>query len=572
MEPTGPWTERPWTTAYAPGVPDDIPEVTETLVDMVDRSVRRHRRTTALVFFGARTTYGDLGERIARAAAGLRRLGVQAGDRVALVMPNCPQHVVAFYAVLRLGAVVVEHNPLYTPRELRHQFEDHGAQVAIVWDRTADVVAELPSDVRPRHIVAVDMTAEMPFGKRAALRLPVPAAREARAKLTARPRSRGVIAWRKLVGGRRLPRRHRRPSVDDVAILQYTSGTTGTPKGAILTHRNLRANAMQGRAWVPGLREGEETFYGVLPLFHAYGLTLCLTFAMSIGAKLVLFPTFDAALVADAAKADPPTFLPGVPPVYDALARSAAHGAIDVSTVRFAISGAMSLPLATVRRWEEATGGLLVEGYGMTETSPVALGNPIGPTRRPGTVGVPFPGTDIRVVRIDDPSAEVGPGEAGELLLRGPQVFAGYWKRPEETAAALLPGGWLRTGDIVTVSDDGFVTVVDRIKELIITGGYNVAPHEVEETLEAHPDVVAAAVVGLRRPDGSEQVAAAVEIAEGRVFDDGALRDFCRAHLADYKIPRRIVRMDELPRSLVGKVLRREVRDRMTAGRGATEK
>ncbi|QBR74846.1 long-chain-fatty-acid--CoA ligase [Microbacterium sediminis] len=565
---SNPWETRPWTAQYAPGVPADIGEVTESLVDMMERSVRTCRRKPALVFFGATIDYRELGERIARAAGGLRRLGVRKGDRVALVLPNCPQHVIAFYAVLSLGAIVVEHNPLYTPRELRHQFEDHEADVAIVWDKTADAVAGLPSDARPTHIVAVDLTDEMPFRTRLALRLPIKRARESRAKLTGRPAARGLIPWRRLLGARPLPRRHPRPAVDDVALLQYTSGTTGDPKGVILTHRNLRANAMQGRAWVPGLREGRETFYGVLPLFHAYGLTLCLTFAMSMGATLVLFPTFDAGLVADAAKKDPPTFLPAVPPIYDALARAAGQGVIDLSTIRFAISGAMSLPLATVRRWEEATGGLLVEGYGMTETSPVALGNPMGPTRRPGTVGVPFPGTDIRVTSPDDPSVDVPAGERGELLLRGPQVFAGYWRRPEATAESLLPGGWVRTGDIVTVAEDGFVTVVDRIKELIITGGYNVAPHEVEETLEAHPDVDAAAVVGLRRPDGSEQVAAAVQLREGRTFDAGALRDYARTHLADYKVPRRIVQMDELPRSLVGKVLRREVRERMAAGEG----
>lgn len=568
MGASDPWSGRPWTAQYAQGVPDDIGEVSESLVDMMARSVRRFRRKPALVFFGATIHYGELGERIERAAEGLRRLGVRKGDRVALVLPNCPQHVVAFYATLRLGAIVVEHNPLYTPRELRHQFEDHEAQVAVVWDKAADAVAELPGDARPRTIISVDLTEELPFGRRLALRLPVKKAREARRRLTGRPKARGLVPWRRIVSSRRLSRRHARPAVEDIALLQYTSGTTGDPKGVILTHRNLRANAMQGRAWVPGLREGEETFYGVLPLFHAYGLTLCLTFAMSMGAKLVLFPTFDAGLVADAAKADPPTFLPAVPPIYDALSRAAGQGAIDLSTIRFAISGAMSLPLATVRRWEEATGGLLVEGYGMTETSPVALGNPMGPTRRPGTVGVPFPGTDIRVVSPDDPSTDVPPGERGELLVRGPQVFSGYWRRPDETAQTLLPGGWVRTGDIVTMAEDGFVTVVDRIKELIITGGYNVAPHEVEETLEAHPDVEAAAVVGLRRPDGSEQVAAAVEVRAGRPFDAAALRDYCRTHLADYKVPRRIVQMDELPRSLVGKVLRREVRERM-AGEGS---
>lgn len=326
---------------------------------------------------------------------------------------------------------------------------------------------------------------------------------------------------------------------------------------------------MQGRAWVPGLRDGEETFYAVLPLFHAYGLTLCLTFALSIGAKVVLFPTFDLGLVTDAARTSPPTFLPAVPPIYDQLARAAGRGTVDLSSVRFAISGAMSLPVETVRRWEEATGGLLVEGYGMTEASPVALGNPMGPTRRPGTVGVPFPSTEIRVVDPDDPDVDVPTGEPGELLLRGPQVFQGYWGRPGETAEALLPDGWLRTGDIAEVSPDGFVTIVDRRKELIITGGFNVAPSEVENALEAHPDVVAAAVVGLPRSSGGEEVAAAVVLREGAAEDMEGLRDFCRTRLTAYKVPRRITAVDDLPRSLIGKVLRREVRDRLLAARGA---
>lgn len=322
---------------------------------------------------------------------------------------------------------------------------------------------------------------------------------------------------------------------------------------------------MQGRAWVPGLVDGKETFYGVLPLFHAYGMTLCLTFAMSIGAKLVLFPTFDLGLVTKAARTSPPTFLPAVPPIYDQLARAASRGTIDLSTVRFAISGAMSLPVATVQRWEEATGGLLVEGYGMTESSPVALGNPMGRSRRPGTVGVPFPSTEIRVVDPADTDVDMPVGERGELLIRGPQVFQGYWGRSGDTADVLLADGWLRTGDIAEVSPDGFVTIVDRLKELIITGGFNVSPSEVEDALEAHPDVVAAAVVGLPRASGGEEVAAAVVLREGATLDSGALRDFCRTRLTPYKVPKRITAVDELPRSLIGKVLRRQVRDRMLA-------
>lgn len=556
-----PYDDRPWLEHYAADVPAEIDEPAETLVDMIDDAVARFHGRTALEFFGAETSYRSLGEQIASAADGLRRLGVRAGDRVALVLPNCPQHVVAFYAVLRLGAIAVEHNPLYTPPELRHQFEDHGAVVAIVWNSLADTVAEFPSDIRPRAIVSVDLTRALPFGKRLALRLPIPAAMRSRAALTSTPRARGLVEWKRLVSGRKLAKRHPRPSLDDTAVLQYTSGTTGSPKGAVLSHRNLRANAMQSRAWVPGLRLGEEVFYGVLPLFHAYGLTLCLTTAMSVGARLVLFPKFDTKLVLDAARHSPPTFLPAVPPIYDALVTAAAKQPDALAHIRFAISGAMSLPVTTVDTWESVTGGLLVEGYGMTESSPISIGNPMGPTRRPGTVGVPFPSTEIRVVDPAEPANDRAKGETGELLVRGPQVFQGYWRRPAETADTLLPGGWLRTGDIVHVSDDGFVTIVDRVKELIITGGFNVSPSEVERALLTHPDVLAAAVVGLPRAEGGEVVAAGVQLREGAVLEETALRDFVRSSLTPYKVPKRIEPFDELPRSLIGKVLRREVRD-----------
>ncbi|MCK6080052.1 AMP-binding protein [Microbacterium sp. EYE_5] len=555
---------RPWLTAYADGVPHDIDPVDETLVDLLDHAVARYGKNVATEFFGAETTYADLGEQVSRAANALRRLGVEKGDRVALVLPNCPQHIVAFYAALRLGAIVVEHNPTYTARELRHQFEVHEAVVAIVWDKVADIVAEFPSDVAPSAIIAVDMTDALPFAKRAALRLPVPAVRERREAMTSKPTARGVIRWSQFVKTRPLRAKHPAPGLDDIALLQLTSGTTGMPKAAVLSHRNLRSNAAQGRAWVPGLREGEEVFYAVLPMFHAYGLTLCLTFAVSIGARIVLFPKFDVDLVVGALKKSPPTFLPGVPPIYDALSRASTRKDVDLSSIRFAISGAMSLPVPTVTRWEEATGGLLVEGYGMTETSPVALGNPIGPTRRPGTVGVPFPSTEIRVVDPDDPMTDRAFGEPGELLVRGPQVFQGYWRRPEETASVLLEDGWLRTGDIVTVSEDGFVTVVDRVKELIITGGFNVSPSEVEQVLALHPDVDAVAVVGVARPTGGEDVVAAVVSKPGAVFDASGLKDFARSHLASYKVPRRVVQVDDLPRSQIGKVLRRQVREQLT--------
>ena len=550
---------RPWLRHYAEGVAPDIELPEGSLVDLLDNAVATFGDRVALEFFGAEVTYTELGRRVARAAEGLRRLGVGPGDRVGLVLPNCPEHIVAFYAVLRLGAVVVEHNPLYTKSELAHQFEDHGASVAVVWDKVAPLVQGLPG---VEHVVAVDITASMPLTKRLALRLPVSRARTARASMTGP--APGALPWTRLLAHDPLDENHPRPVVGDLAVIQYTSGTTGTPKGAMLTHLNLGANAAQGRAWVPGLVDGDEVVYAVLPMFHAYGLTLCLTFAMSIGARLVLFPKFDVDLVLAAAKRHPPTFLPAVPPIYERLARTAKERGVDLSSIRFAISGAMPLTTQTLELWESTTGGLLVEGYGMTETSPVAVGNPIGLTRRPGAVGVPFPNTEIRVVDPARPTVDRAPGERGELLLRGPQVFGGYWGRPDETAETLLEGGWLRTGDIVEVDGDGFVTIVDRIKELIITGGFNVMPSEVEAVLKDYPGVTDAAVVGLPRDDGSEEVVAVVT-TDTADFDTDAAREFCRSALAAYKVPRRIVVVDELPRSQIGKVLRRQVRNQLLA-------
>ena len=556
---------RPWLQNYQPGVPAEIDVPTESLSHMLEDSVRRFRRKTALDFFGATTSYRELGRQIDRAAEGLRRLGVGPGSRVALILPNCPQHVVAFYAVLRLGAVVVEHNPLYTERELRHQFEDHGATVAIVWNNVVAKVQAFPPDIEVKAIVSVDLARAMPRAKRLALRLPVPAARTARKALTTRVK--GTVTWEKLLQARPLKKSHTRPAVTDLAAIQYTSGTTGKPKGAMLTHRNLRANAEQGRAWMHGVSEGKEVMYAILPMFHAFGMTLHLTFGVLTGSRVVLFPMFDVDLVLAAAKKTPPTIFCAVPPIYERTAREARKRRVDLGSVRFAISGAMNLPQATVDLWEETAGGLLVEGYGMTETSPVALGNPFAPTRQNGTIGVPFPSTEMRVVDPEDPARDVAQGQPGELLIRGPQVFQGYWGKSEETAEVLLDGGWVRTGDIVTVDGQHNVRIVDRVKELIITGGFNVSPSEVEDALRAHPDVVEAAAVGLPRPEGGEEVAAAVVLRPGGAvrLDEQGLRDYCRDRLAAYKVPRQIVAVQELPKSILGKVLRKQVKEQLAA-------
>ena len=551
-----------WVKNYQPGVPATIELPTESLTAMVEDAVARFGPKVALEFFGAETTYTQLGEKIDRAAEGLRRLGVGRGHRVAIVLPNCPQYLIAFYAVLRLGAVVVGHNPLYTERELRHQFENHGAQVAIVWDKAVEKIQGFPDDIAVKTIIAVDITKAMPRMKRMALSLPLPKLRRTRAGLTTKTEN--TMSWEKLLSAPRIDSAHPRPSVNDLAALQYTSGTTGIPKGVMLTHYNLRSNALQGQAWMHGAEEGKEVIFGVLPMFHAFGLTLYLTFAMLTGSRLVLFPKFDVDLVLTAAKKSRPTVFCAVPPIYEKTALESKKRGIDLSTIRFAISGAMTLPAATVKLWEEVSGGLLVEGYGLTESSPVALGNPFAESRRNGTIGVPFPSTEMRVADPEHPENDVPAGERGELLIRGPQVFAGYWNNAEDTEQVLLDGGWLRTGDIVTVDADGFVKVVDRRKELIITGGFNVSPSEVEEVLRSNQDIADVAVVGLPRADGGEQVVAAVVLQPGTELDEAGLRAWCRERLTPYKVPRRIFAVDELPKSMLGKVLRREVRALLT--------
>ena len=555
-----PLAHRPWLKNYSPGVAVDVHLSETSLSHLIDDAVREVPHKVALEFFGATTTYSELGSQIDRAAEGLRLAGVQAGDRVALILPNCPQHIIAFYAILRLGAIVVEHNPLYTGAELRHMFEDHGAKAAIVWDKISGRITGLPADIRPVHIYAVNLIKAMPALTRAALKLPVKKARESREKLEgAAP---GTTSWAHLLKSPTIDPDFKRPTAHDIALLQYTSGTTGLPKGVMLTHRNLESNGRMGEAWIkPG---DDECIYSVLPLFHAYGMTLGVTIAALCRARLVLFPTVDMGLITKAMKKTRPTILPAVPPVYRRLMDVAKEQGISLQGVRYAVSGAMNLPPELVAEWEDASGGYMVEGYGLTECAPLVSCNPLNDTRRAGSIGIPFPSTDIRVV---DPETlqDVPLGDEGELWVHGPQCFAGYWKREEDTQKTITADGWLRTGDIVRLDEDYFIQIVDRIKEVIITGGFNVSPTEVETALKQHDSVADAAVVGIPQASGGEMVVAAVIPAEGHAVDEHALREHCYARVTRYKVPRKIVAVDDLPRSMLGKILRRKVREQLIA-------
>ena len=561
------YAARPWLRWYAPGVPERVLVPEDPLTHLLDDAARDFPRRKALNFLGRTMTYRALAAAVDRFAASLHALGVRKGDRVALVLPNCPQNVIAFFAVLRLGAVVVQHNPLYTPAELHHQLSDSGATMAIVYDGAYSRLSKAREGTAVERVIVTSLADYLPSGKRLALLLPFGAVRSKREQLvTALPPDAPVIKFGDLLEAHYEPSERVFITPDDLALLQYTGGTTGQPKGAMLTHRNLVANAYQAAAWDPDLERGRETVLAALPMFHVYGLTMCLTLNMLIGGTLVLLPTFDLGLLFKAIDNSKPTVFPGVPPMYDQIVRSRRTPRHDLSSIRACVSGAMRLPPQTIDRFDQITGGHLVEGYGLTESSPIALANPLDASARPGTIGLPVPSTEVRIVDVDDPAQAVPLGVPGELCIRGPQVFAGYWEQPDESVAMLFDG-WLHTGDIAVMDDDGFVTLVDRKRDVINASGFSVFPTEVEDVLAEHPAVAECAVAGVSHFYRGETVKAFVVLAPGQQVSEDELRGYCSARLVAYKVPALFEFRDDLPRNMIGKVLRRVLRDEHEAAR-----
>src|ERR1700759_3660875 len=565
---TTPYDTRPWLRYYPAGVPAGAEFPDAPLTDVLDDAVERYPRRPALIFLGRKITYRELSDLVDRFADALRGLGVHHGDRVATVLPNCPQAVIAFFATLRRGAIIVQNNPLYTVAELHNQLRDSGASVVVVFDRAYETVAEAARGTRVEHIIVTSLTEFLPRSKRVALRLPLRAAREKRAELTADlppDLDSYPLRFPEVMADARP--RHVPVQVDparDLAALQYTGGTTGTPKGAMLTHANLLANAYQTAASDPGYVPGQEVTLAVLPLFHVFGLTLGLTTTMLIGGTVVLVPKFDLELILGEIKHHRPTILPGVPPIYQQIAESPDARAAHLDSIRTCVSGAMKLRRETVDSFRRATGAQVVQGYGMTETAPVIMANPLNGNARHVSVGVPLPGTMARVVSESDPSQALPVGQAGELLVRGPQVFAGYWNQPREAAEG-LSNGWLGTGGIAMMSPDGFFPLIVRKRDVIILDGLNVYPSEVEEVLNSHPGVKESAVIGVPDPRRGEQVMAYVVLIPGLAPSRDELLRYCRERLAPYKVPAEITARDDLPHNMIGKVLRRVLRDEAAA-------
>lgn len=561
------YDDKPWLQWYAPGVPAEVQVPNAPVTSLLDNVVARFPRHTALVFFGRQVSYRELGWSVDRLAWALGSLGVRKDDRVALVLPNCPQQVIAFFAVLRRGGVVVMHNPLYTVEELRTQLADCGARIAIVLDRLYDRFTKAREGTAVEHVIVTSLADYLPTLKRRALGLPLERARAARAELTAPLPQDGTFLSLREVLEESHAWYYQVPvdPVRDIAVLQYTGGTTGTPKGAMLSHYNLVANACQTAAWDPTARPGREVFIAVLPLFHVFGLTTCLTMPVMLGSTVVLIPKFDVDLVLDAIRRWRPTVFPGVPTIYHQIAASPKARSGKLNTIRICISGAMQLPRQSIEEFRQLTGAHVVQGYGMTETSPVTMVNPLDGNARHVSIGLPIPGTQARVVSETGPATLMPPGQAGELLIRGPQVFRGYWNQPEETARVLLPDGWIRTGDIAMMSPDGFFTLIDRKRDVIIVDGFNVYPSTVEEVLNSHPAVADSAVIGVPDPTHGERVRAYVMLRPGEALDTNELIRFCAERLTDYKVPDDIQVRRELPRNMIGKVLRRVLREQSLA-------
>jgi long-chain acyl-CoA synthetase len=552
-----PYDARPWLASYPPDVPADFDFPQVPLTRLLDDAAAAFPAGVALTASGASFTYRRLLELVDRFAGGLASLGVQAGDRVALVLPNCPQHVIAFFAVLRLGATVVQCNPLSTPAELAEQLTDCAPAAVVCLDRSLDTVETVRPQVGVRHVVVTSLADYLPTGQRMRLRIPLPSARTARARLVAPiPAGADVTQFRALAErGERAEQAPVEP-LTSVAVLQYTGGTTGTSKAAKLSHANLVANAYQMRLWLPEATSGREVTLAVLPLFHVYGLTMCLLMSVLLASRLVLLPRFDLDLVFDAIDTDRPTLFPGVPPIYQALLDAPRLRRTDLRSIRACVSGAMKLPLDVQERFERVTGGRLVEGYGTTEASPATHCGPLSGPGRPGSVGLPLPGTDARIVDPDDPTQVIPVGEPGELVVRGPQVFLGYWSAGADEQP-LLDDGWLLTGDIATMDADGFFTIVDRKKDLVIAGGFNIYPAEVEAVIRAHDAVADCVVIGLPDRYRGETVKAFVVPRPGAEVVEAELVAHCSARLSAYKVPKMFELRDELPRTAIGKALRR---------------
>jgi long-chain acyl-CoA synthetase len=556
---------RPWFRTWRRGVPKTVapfPDV--SAFSLLEGSARAYPDRPAIAFLGKHISYAQLLSEAERFSAVLAGTGVAKGDRVGLLLPNSPQYVIAWYACQRTGAVVVGNNPLYTERELAHQLADFEPSVIVVLDQLYPLWQAVSDDVKVGTVIVTKLTDYMRFPLN--LLAPIKFRKDARHEgkpWPPVPKGAPVMWWKERMAAAGPPPPVATVDPDsDVSCLVYTGGTTGVAKGAMLTHRNITANVRQVSPCITGFERGRDGVMCILPFFHSFGL-VAMNFGISQGGKLVLLPRFELHMALKQLDKEKPTFFPGVPRLFVALNEAPETARYDLKSLKACISGAAPLPRVVAERFHEVTGGAnLVEGYGLTETSPVTHVNPFDEPHH-GTIGLPIPDTDCRIVDPDDPDREVPIGERGELTIRGPQVMLGYWRRPEATAE-MIRNGWLHTGDIAIMDEEGFFRIVDRIKDMIIVSGFNVYPTEVEAVIYRHPKVLKACVVGLPDDTTGERVKAYVVLKPGESATAEELDAWCRdpeQGLAGYRVPKEWEFRDQLPETLIGKVLRRVLQE-----------
>ena len=537
------------------GVPQTIgyPEI--SLPQMLRNAARKFPENSATVFYGARISYREMDALTDRFATALQGLGVRKGDRVAIFLPNCPQFVIGYYGALKAGAIVVACSPLYKERELEYQLNDSGAETILTLDLLYSVVGSIRGRSRLRNVISTSLLDYFPPVLGVLARL------TGKLKKISCP---DTLNMKELLS--RYPATPRQVDIDpksDIALLQYTGGTTGVPKGAMITHFNMVVNAVQIAYWPP-LAEGKDIHLSVLPFFHIYGMSVAMNAPIYTSTTMVLVPRFEAKTVLEAIEKYRPTVFCGVPTMYIALLNHPGLEKYDLRSIRICISGAAALPVEVQKRFEEVTGGRLVEGYGLTETSPVTHVNPLDKKEknRPGSIGIPIEDTESKIVDIDTGAIDLPPEQIGELVIRGPQVMRGYWNKPEETERALR-NGWFYTGDISKMDKDGYFYIVDRKKDMINVSGLKVWPREVEEVLYEHPAVKEAGVIGISDPYRGETVKAFVSVKdeyEGKVTQEEVIK-FCKERIASYKAPQYVEFRKEMPKTAVGKILRRVLKD-----------
>ncbi|MBP2312479.1 long-chain-fatty-acid--CoA ligase [Azospirillum soli] len=545
---------RPWLNSYPPRIEWDQPIPVVPLSELFDEAAVRFAARPCLDFLGRRYSYAEVGALVNRAAKGFAALGVKPGVKVGLCLPNTPTYVIAYFGILKAGGTVVNYNPLYVERELEHQIEDSGTEIMVTLDlkQIYPRIEAMLRRTRLKTVVVCRMASILPPVKSVLFRV------LKRSELAAIPNDSRHMDFDALLANDGVFSPVKVDPHRDVAVLQYTGGTTGVPKGAMLTHANLVANTRQVLAWFPDIALGQERMMAVLPFFHVFAMTVVLNMGLAAGAEIVMLPRFEAVQVLKTIARRKPTLLPGVPTMYKALLSHPDVARHPMTSVKYCISGGAPLPMELKRQFEGVTGCVLVEGYGLSEASPVCACNPLTGENKEGSIGLPLPGVTFEIRALDDPARVLPPGEKGQVALSGPNVMAGYWGRPDETARTIVDG-FLFTGDVGIMDEEGYVFLLDRLKDLIICGGYNVYPRMIEEAIYQHPDVIAACVIGVPDDYRGQSPKAFVQLKPGATMTAEQLKDFLRDKISRIEMPKFIEFRAELPKTAVGKLSKKEL-------------